>query len=157
MNTDCNYQAVSCDYFKVNEVVSEKLIEAWKEWLTAEASYKKSSRQDAESRRLDIHALFLSDNIWYCRAYCHTREAFSNFCLHKFTDITLSDTHFIRSAEVIQNLKNGSLFNTKNIYAVKALCEPSVADYINDREWFPKQQSHFHENGHLEIWLKSVI
>ena len=141
---------------KINEDVSQDIIHAWKECATIKAHYKKSSRLDAEARTLDIHALFLSDNIWYCRAYCHMRQDFRNFSLHKFTKVTSTENHFKRSAQVVQNLKKGSLFNYKNISKVSATCSVKVADYINDREWFPEQKTHFLENDALQIEFTNV-
>ncbi|MCM8535483.1 MAG: WYL domain-containing protein [Lentisphaeraceae bacterium] len=141
---------------QIDENISEKIIEAWKECQTVETSYRKTQRSEAESRKLDIHALFLSEKIWYCRAWCYKREDFRNFSLHKFLKVENTDSYFKRSKKVVEELKKGSFFNYKKLAKVTAVCSPKVADYVSDREWFQNQKSTFTENGELEISFTDV-
>lgn len=140
----------------IDEEVSRNILNAWKECIQVEAVYVKNKIEEPFPRKLDIHALFLSERVWYCRAYCHTREGFRNFALHRFTSVKLTDDKFKRSAKVINDLKEGKLFDIKTYESVSVLCDSSIAEYINDREWFPNQQSKLLKDGTLAVILKDV-
>ena len=140
----------------IDEEISKKILNAWKECFQIEAIYMKNKQAEKFTRKLDIHALFLSEKVWYCRAYCHTRGGYRNFALHKFTDIKLSQKKFRRSAKVINDLKKGKLFNFNTIKNVKALCDKEAAEYINDREWFPNQNTKIQKDGSLIITFKEA-
>lgn len=140
----------------IDEEISKNILKAWKECYRIEAVYMKNKQADKFARILEIHALFLSEKVWYCRAYCHTRSGFRNFALHKFSSVRITADKFRRSAKEINNLKNGKLFDFKTIKYVKALCDKESADYINDREWFPKQKTEILKDGSLQIEFNDV-
>lgn len=140
----------------IDDEISKNILHAWKECHTVQATYKKNKQDVPFSRSLDIHALFLSERVWYCRAYCHTRDGYRNFALHKFTSVAILDEKFRRSKKVINELKNGKLFDLKTIKSVSVQCSPEIADYINDREWFPNQTTEILENNGLIVNIQDV-
>ena len=140
----------------IDEVVSKNILYAWKECFSVEAIYLKNKQDSAFKRILDIHALFLSEKVWYCRAYCHTRKGFRNFALHKFSYTEVLKEKFRRSKKIINELKNGKLFDFKTIKFVSVLCSSEIADYINDREWFPNQSTEIMKDHSLMVKLKDV-
>ncbi|MCM8539875.1 MAG: WYL domain-containing protein [Lentisphaeraceae bacterium] len=140
----------------IDEEVSRNILHSWKECFSVEAIYVKNKQETPFTRKLDIHALFLSERVWYCRAYCHTRAGFRNFALHKFKSVDILKKRFRRSKKVINELKSGKLFDFKTINTVSVLCTPNIADYINDREWFPNQSTKLLKDGSLKVTLKDV-
>lgn len=140
----------------IDDEISKIILHAWKECYTIEAVYKKNKQDKGFSRKLDIHALFLSERVWYCRAYCHTRSGFRNFAIHKFEAAKTLDSRFKRSKKVINEMKNGKLFDFKTIDSVTVSCSPDIADYINDREWFPNQNTEILKDGSLIVNLKNA-
>ena len=131
--------------------ISEKILDAWKTCHQVKAFYKKRNEQEAEERLLEIHALFLSNSIWYCHAYCHKRQQFRSFAMHKFTEITVLKERFTRSKEVIESLKGGHYFDFPMAKDISVRCEASAADSIQDREWFETQSIKTLPNSQLEI------
>ena len=140
----------------INEEISRDILHAWKECYTVEAVYLKNKQEEAFSRKLDIHALFLSERVWYCRAYCHTREGYRNFALHKFNSVSVTKEKFNRSKRVINELKSGKLFDFKTIKSISVLCSPDIAEYINDREWFPNQKTKLLKDGSLVVIIEEA-
>ena len=140
---------------KVEEEISDTILEAWKSCITIDATYAKS-RKEISERKLDIHALFLSEKIWYCRAFCHERQDFRNFALHKFQSAEMTKDKFSRSKSVIKKLKQGNIFNYKTIAKVEVQCDESVASYIVDREWFSGQENIENEDGTYSVVFKNV-
>ena len=161
-NKDTNISALSSVIYatgrnvSIDDEISKNILHAWKECYQVEAVYLKNKQAKQFVRQLDIHALFLSEKVWYCRAYCHTRGGFRNFALHKFSSVNITSNKFRRSAKVINDLKSGKLFNFKTIKSVIALCDKEAADYINDREWFPNQKTTILDNGSLQIEFKEA-
>ena len=51
---------------EVDVAVSECVLEAWRNTQSLEFTYQKGDQD--ETRRIDIHALFLSNGVWYYRA-----------------------------------------------------------------------------------------
>ena len=140
----------------IDEEISKTILHAWKECYAIEAVYLKNKRNEPTKRKLDIHALFLSERVWYCRAYCHSRKEFRNFALHKFSAATVLKQKFKRSNKIIKELRDGKIFDFKTLKFVSVLCAPDIADYINDREWFPNQQTEFLDDGSLFVTLRDV-
>ncbi len=140
---------------EVDNKISDILTDAWKNCVTVEVSYAKS-KNETSNRRIDIHALFLSDKVWYCRAYCHERRGWRNFSLHKFRSALKTDNKFVRSQKVINDLNEGNLFHYSTFPLVKIHCCPEVSDYISDREWFAQQTIDLQEDGSLIIAFANV-
>ena len=135
----------------VDEESSEKILEAWRECRQLKTLYRKSPSDPGSKRKLDIHALFLSNGIWYCRAYCHERKDFRSFALHKFSEVEVMKKRFKRSKEVVESLQKGHFFDFTQVKDVRVYCSANFADYIQDREWFPGQTTQIMPDGRVEL------
>lgn len=140
---------------KVDDNISEIILEGWKNCKTLDTSYSKH-KKDLSHRKLDIHALFLSEKVWYCRAFCHEKKDFRNFAMHKFRSATVTPEKFTRSTKVITALKEGHIFNYKTIPKVEVKCSSAIADFISDREWFSNQFNINNDDGSLNIIFTDV-
>ncbi|NQZ59326.1 MAG: WYL domain-containing protein [Lentisphaeraceae bacterium] len=124
----------------IDAKLSGKILNAWKECLQIKAHYAKSSKEEPQERQLDIHALFLSNSVWYSYAYCHKRQEYRRFALHKFSSVNIGKKKFKRSPEVIEALQNGRFFDFPMTKDIIIHCDFDVADYIQDRQWFDTQE-----------------
>ena len=140
----------------VDHEVSQELLQAWKSCHTADVEYAKSKNDKAEQRLVDIHGLFLSNSVWYCRAYCHSRQDFRSFALHKFSSIKVTKKKFKRSTQVVEALKSGQLFDLPTFPEAKIFCRADAAEYIQDREWFEGQEIVTLADGSLELTFSNV-
>ena len=135
--------------------ISQEILSAWKNCQQVKAVYAKK-KGHSEERTLDIHALFLSDKVWYCQAWCHKRQDFRSFCLHKFTSICTQEKLFKRNNKLISELQNGRFFNLKMLHNIELLCAKEQAEYISEGDWFDGQSYDFLDNGTLVMKVSSA-
>ena len=140
----------------IDTQISEQILTAWKSCFQVKSYYSKRSHEAPEERHIEIHALFLSNSVWYCHAYCHKRKAFRNFALHKFNDIQITKVKFQRSLKAVASLKKGQLFEFPTIQDITIHCDAEAADYIRDREWFDSQKIEDLEDGKLKVHFNEV-
>lgn len=140
---------------EIRPEIAATIVQAWKDTRTVKISYTALSGEQTE-REIDPHALFLADAVWHARAYCHLREEFRSFAIHRIQQATLTDKRFERSAEIVREVRSGHVFDYEAVRGVVVQCDKSCAAYIAEREWFPTQTLKKCSGGGLELRYNTV-
>lgn len=122
---------------------------------------------------IDIHALFLSENVWYARAnggpvpktpadqkgtvLDPSIAKVVSLPLHRMTEPVVLDHVFERSREIVKGVVDGKFFNYRMVKDVKLHCVPSPeALYISEREWFHGQEITLNKDHSLDMFIPEV-
>ena len=138
-----------------DEAVSKRLLTGWREARQLRIAYVDSDNTATE-RTIDIHALVLSDLTWYARAFCHLRQCVRSFALHRVRSAELLPTTFVRSLQVIDEVRSGRVFDYEQIQDVTVWCAAPRAHYFRERVWYPGQQITARPDGSLDVVFPSV-
>lgn len=127
----------------------------------------------ADTWEIDIHALFLSENVWYARAFgAPVGKAARNqsdtalgtgegevvsLPLHRMSLLSVLEHKFERSREIVQGVVDGKLFNCPMVTDVWIHCPPSPeALYISERYSFPNQKLTKNNDCSLDLHIPEV-
>ena len=123
----------------IDSACIDTIIDAWKHCQRVDLIYQRSLKPECDQRKLDIHALFLSNGIWYARGFCHLRQKDQAFALHRISAVTLCDEYYERDLIIVEDVNRGNLFPFDKIQNIKLQCSSKIASYIFERQWFPEQ------------------
>ena len=136
--------------------ITGQVIRAWSETRTLQITYAANSDQGVTARDIDIHALLLSEGVWYARAWCHLRKGMRSFALHRIKEATLTDATFVRSATIVDEVRRGALFDYEYCHNVRVRCSAARARYFKERVWFPGQEITEQSDGTLDVFFPCV-
>ena len=140
----------------VTPEIAQTVLRAWKEARRLRMRYTRGADGAASQRDIDIHALFLSEDAWYARAYCHLRQGVRSFALHRIRKADLLDAGFGRSPTIVEEVRHGRVFDYDFIRDVCVTCAPERATYFRERVWFPDQAITARPDGSLEVRYPAV-
>ena len=135
--------------------IATTVVQAWQETRTVKITYVSLSDEQTV-REVDPHALFLADAVWHTRAYCHLREEFRSFAIHRIRQAALTDRRFGRSEALVREVRNGQIFDFGTIRDVTVRCNKARAAYLGEREWFPTQRICKCSGGGIELHFDAV-
>lgn len=135
---------------ELNADICDVVLHGWRVARTLAVQYQRPGGE-ASARQIDVHALFLHDSVWYARAWDHDKQALRSFALHRIKQATLLPGEFVRRAEVLEELRQGQVFDYEPVHAVRVRCPAADAEYFAERAWFPGQSLTHLEDGSLEL------
>lgn len=125
--------------------------------------YHKLKSKKPEVRRVRPYNLCCSGHLWYCVAYDAERNALRNFALTRMTDVTITDTAFVRPLDFsIQEHLAGSfgIFcgDSGRDYKVRVRFDEFATRLVGERKWHESQKLSLSKNGtsELSVTLRSI-
>ena len=137
-------------------VPMQKELDAWKKTRRLRIDYRTPNQAQPTRRDIDIHALFLAKDAWYARAWCHWRNNFRSFALHRIVAAELLPERFARSAVVVADVAQGKLFDCNYCTNVQVRVASAHALYFQERPWFPGQQVTRRPDGALDVTYPAI-
>jgi predicted DNA-binding transcriptional regulator YafY len=125
--------------------------QAWRETRRLRLLYGGGGEPGTTPREVDVHALFLAQGAWYARVYCHRRHGIRSLAIHRMRDPEILAQRFRRDPEVVQQLRQGNVFDYEAVRNVVVGCSPEKARVIREREWFPGQVLEVLPDGSLRL------
>lgn len=134
----------------LDQQVFETVTRAWKERRRLAVQYERRDGQVTE-REIDVHALFLSDDAWYARVYCHLRGGVRSLALHRLRNPRLLDATFERSPMILNEVRSGRVFDYQWVWDIVLRGSAVKAKVLREREWFPGIQVRDLPDGEVEL------
>ena len=138
-----------------DSAIASTILRAWKDTRRLRMDYRPPN-QEPTRREVDIHALFLANGAWYARAWCHLRNNFRSFALHRIIAAELLPEHFARSPVVVAEVAQGKLFDYAYCQDVRVQVAAARASYFKERTWFPGQQVTSQPDGTLDVTYPAI-
>lgn len=150
----------------VSGVKQPEKVELWFELLNqaimgyqrVTLEYSTAYKKDEKScRTVDPYYLYLWDNLWYLRAYCHTRKAPLSFALDKIRDLKVMAKHFVPNPEINPEKELQGGFGavldgpeTEVVVRIDTKHQP----YVTRIRWHQSQTETMLPDGRLEMRFK---
>ncbi len=136
------------------DLLSQAIIDNQRVELEYSTSYKKDARS---CRVVDPHYLYLWDNLWYLRAYCHNRKAPLSFALDKIQNLKVLAKHFVSDPEINpeKELQGGfgAVLDGPETEVVVRI-DPKHQPYVTRIRWHQSQTETMLPDGRLEMRFK---
>jgi len=123
-----------------------------------ELEYSTAYKKDEKScRTVDPCYLYLWDNLWYLRAFCHTRKMPLSFALDKIQSLTVTNEYFIPDPAVDpeKELQDGfgAVLDGPETEVVVRI-DPRHQPYVRRISWHRSQTETMLPDGRLEMRFK---
>jgi predicted DNA-binding transcriptional regulator YafY len=123
-----------------------------------ELEYSTAYKKDEKScRTVDPCYLYLWDNLWYLRAFCHTRKAPLSFALDKIQELTATGEYFMPDPAVDpeKELQDGfgAVLDGPETEVVVRI-DPRHQPYVKRIRWHHSQTETMLPDGRLELRFK---
>jgi predicted DNA-binding transcriptional regulator YafY len=132
------------------------ILKAWSGGRRLRIEYQSPAEQFLVQREIDIHALFLTDGVWYARAYCHRRQAMRTFALHRIQNPVVLEQRFVRDSDIVDSVRSGKFFDQTLCMDVRARVASERTAYVLERSWFPGQTAEKQADGSIVLHFPSV-
>ena len=126
-------------YLEIDIEIFRVILNAWQGSQTLKVTYNSAANNKSSKREIDIHALVLANNTWYAHSFCHERQAFRSFALHRILTAILVDEHFTKDEKLISQLKNNHPFSYEMVEDVEVHVSAKLASTLAERQQFPEQ------------------
>jgi predicted DNA-binding transcriptional regulator YafY len=123
------------EYHKFTEVIPV-IWKAFVEKKLLSITYTNQNNAVSRDRIIEPHALFVSENIWYVRAYCHYRQGVISLAIHRMHSPRILEESFVRSPAIIAEINSGKCFNYDRFDNVVLEVKTELVKVIGERDWF---------------------
>lgn len=148
---------------EVDAETFSKLAKAVQHSREVTLQYHKLKSKRPEARRVRPYHLCCSGHLWYCVAFDTKRKALRNFALTRMTDVTLTDTAFVRPLDFSIHEHLAGSFDifcgdSGRDYAVRVWFDDFATRLVGERRWHESQKLSICKDGtsELSVTLRSI-
>jgi predicted DNA-binding transcriptional regulator YafY len=115
--------------------------------------YRSLYANQKTKRKVDPYYLFLEEEFWYLRGYCHLREEPRIFALDRIISLKQLGEHFIPTNIIPEDDLSGGFgtFVDGNPVEVVLRFDKQSKPYLQRKKWHQSQQERKVKDGRLEI------
>ena len=126
------------------------LNKACEKQISVDITHFAARRGETTERKIDPYRLLQNRGAWYVAAYCHLRQDFRLFALHRIHKWSLRNEYFSVAENFdIDNWVSSAflLEHGDSEQEIAISFAPLAARYIRERQWHPLQKLQEHEDG----------
>ena len=136
----------------IDSEIFKTVFEAWQLHKTLDLVYH-SVADDVTERTIEPHVLVYQNSSWFIKARCLLRDEVRTFAVHRIKEAEINDSNFDLDTDIIEQVRNGQLFDYHKIKDIKIHCEQALRPYVIDKSLHSRQKIERHADGSFTVTI----
>ena len=136
----------------IDSTIFRTVFEAWQTHKAVDIVYRSAIGVITE-RTIEPHVLVYQDSSWFIKARCLMRDELRTFAVHRIKEVEITKYHFELDDEIIQQVRNGQLFDYHKIKNIQIHCEAKLSPYVVEKSLHSHQKIERHADGSFIVTI----
>ena len=139
----------------ISPEIFKSVFNAWCKHEAIEITYRSVSG-DETKRVVEPQVLAYKDASWFIKAHCHLRDELRTFALHRIVEVEPTGKTFEPDLKVINNVRNGELFDYHHVRDIVIKCSAEIAPYVAEKPLHSRQKMEKRPDGSFILRIPSA-